>query len=341
MTAITTYPTTLRESFSFYVPAKDPQLIRDVAELADAVVVRGPQGPATVAAMRAAGWPGTVLFDYAGYEGASRAVNPTPWLQAQADAGADRLLTPGRWVPWDTDGQVVRKAVMAEQAAGASADEATVLLAIDSRWLSKGIYELLAALAPVKQPVALVLAHRGDPLSAPDAVTGLLALNRKVSRLSILRSDHGALGAIAFGAVHGAVGLRTTYRHFVPPAVKAGGIPNDQSPRLFVADLMDWFSAFNIAGWATVASNLRCRLACCGGQPLASFLDHRRADQVGIHNRTALADLATYVLNAPRTDRRRLFALRCSDAVERYGYMGKLSTFTEPKAQLVQWAQFA
>ena len=50
------------------------------------------------------------------------------------------------------------------------------------------------------------------------------------------------------------------------------------------------------------------------------------------------AEMAECVLGEEPTQRRRLFAKLCFDAVGRYGYMGKLSVQLEPKEQLVQWA---
>ena len=57
------------------------------------------------------------------------------------------------------------------------------------------------------------------------------------------------------------------------------------------------------------------------------------------HNRTVLAHLAAYVINAPDEDRRRLFASLCSEAVERYDRLG--SMMIEPPGQLAAWAIWA
>lgn len=334
-------PATLEDSFSFYLPATDARLVRACAELADAVVVKGPGGPKLVTAMSATGWTATVLFDRANYERGATPVEPDRWFEAQANAGADRLLTAGAWIPWDRSGEILLRAVEQEQRAASRAPGCTMLLALDCRWLRAGLYSTIAALEGLDQPVALVLAHRGDPLGSSDAVNGLLALTRTISGLTVLRCDHGGIGAVAFGASHASMGLRTVYRHFVPPHVEARGIPNDRTARLFAWELMDWFSASRIAGWAAMEWTTSCALTCCGGQTLDRFLDDRLAADAGLHNRTVLAHLANYVLGAPVTDRRRLFGRLCSDAVARYGPMGKLSEIIEPKAQLLQWAQFA
>lgn len=334
-------PATTEKSFSFYVSVPSPRRIRQVAQLADAVVVRGAGGPQAVAHMRAAGWRGTTLFDYAGYESKSRAIDPPDWMERQARAGADRLLTPGRWVRWDPKGDALTTAIEAESNARADLDESTVVLAVDSRWLTRGLEKLVDSLSDYANPVALVLGHRSDPLAPQGAVNGLLAVARAVPQLDIFRSDHGAIGAVAFGAAHGSVGLSTTYRHFVPPTVRAGGRPNDRSARVFVRDLMDWFSASNIAGWSTTRVTFSCSLSCCNGKTIDRFLDSRLRAEADAHNMEVLADVARYVLEAPAPDRRREFAKMCDNAAKHYGYMGKLSMHIAPKSQLLQWAQFA
>src|SRR6266851_5351846 len=230
--ATTQHPATLRASFSFYLPATSGPLIAGCAEVADAVVLHGPNGPKVIEAMRRDGFSGTALFDAARYERDARPLDPSAWFDSQHAAGADRLLTPGRWVPWDPSGDALRDAIRIERAPAAGSGDATMLLAIDSRWITKGIYMTIAALRDVPEPAALVLSHRDDPLGSSDAVNNLLGLTRSVSKLTFLRSDHGAVGALAFGAGHASVGLRPMYRHFVPPNVVAGGIPNDRTPRV-------------------------------------------------------------------------------------------------------------
>lgn len=332
---------TLAPSFSFYVPSANDSLIEAGAHQADAVVVHGPGGPARVDQMRRDGFEGKVLFDRADYERRAKPIVPAVWFEAQAAAGADRLLTPGRWVPFEGSSDVLRMAVVAVRADAESAPGATLLLALDSRWVTKEIYRTIEALRDVPEPIAVVLAHRSDPLSSMEAVNNILALTRNIAGLSVLRSDHGAIGAVVFGAAHGSIGLISKYRHFVPPTVEATVINNDRTPRLFVWDLMDWFTAATVAGWAMSSVKPECLLACCDGRTLDRFLDKRLASDADMHNRTVLAHLGNYVLDAPAEDRRRIFGQLCSRALDHYGPMGKMVEVTKPKPQLIQWAQFA
>ncbi len=331
--------TTLAETFSFYVPSSDARLLEECANLADAVTVKGPNGPAAVSAMRASrDWKHPVIFDRTGYDTRVAEIDANRWFDAQAKAGADRLLTAGTWVPWDDSGEALQRAAEQEHKRVASWSDATVVFAIDHRWLTRAPMDLARILGESNHPSALVLAHRTDPLSSASAVHGLVAIVKSIPAASLLRTDHGGLGAIAFGASHAAIGLTPSYRHFVPPGGSGGGKPGDRSARVFIRKMMDWFTAETIAGWGTMAWELRCCLSCCDGQRLDRFFDPRLETEASVHNRTTLAQLADEILNAPRDERRRLFADICTEAIDHYGTMGKLSMVTKPKDQLCQWA---
>ncbi len=334
--------TTSRTSYSFYVPATSEELIVATAADAEALTVRGRKGPSFARSALGAGWDRPLLFDCACYESRSSYADPQRWFDDQTAAGADRLLTPGSWIPWSKDERAeMLEAVEREWKASLMAPGSTLVLAVDSRWLGRRLRELEAALKDVGEPVALVMAHRADPLSDTGVFDGLLGLLRRVPRITILRSDHGAIGAVAFGAVHGSIGLKPMYRHFVPPGAGGGGKQQDRSPRLFVWDLMDWFTGDTIAGWGASAIRLSCNFSCCDGRTISRFFDPRHEEEAAQHNRTSLRTLAEHVLDADENDRRREFAKLCAEAVDCYGPMGKLSDLIEPRTQLVQWAQWA
>jgi hypothetical protein len=341
-TTRTAPPATLRApgTFSFYFPPprRDVSLIQACAEMADAVVLKGPNGPKTVRAMRRGGWSGTVLFDRAAYEPNSAAVHPTDWFAAQASAGADRLLSPGHWVPWDATHDEIRRAVEEEWRRGQASPGSTLVFAVDVRWLTNRVTSTITALSEIGQPVAVALAHRQDPLGVGGSASGLIALSRNVPGLTILRSDHAAIGAVAFGAAHGSIGLKATYRHFVPQGASGAVIPDDRTPRVFVEQLMDWFTASKIIGWAASQINVHCQRACCQGGSLDRFFDPRYELDAERHNRTCITAIADEILNAPEDQRRRLWGRRCADAVDHYGSTGRFSEVIAPKAQLREWA---
>ena len=193
--------------------------------------MRGADGPKQARLALGTDWNGALLFDSAGYERSAASTDPDAWFAAQKAARADRLLTPGEWVEWSRDSDALASAVENQFRASESAPGATLLLALDSRWLGRDALKTIATLEAANTPLALVLSHREDPLSASGVMDSLLELLRSVPQISLLRSDHGAVGAVAFGAAHGAIGLHPTHRHFVPPTSVGGGKRNDRTPR--------------------------------------------------------------------------------------------------------------
>ena len=102
-------------------------------------------------------------------------------------------------------------------------------------------------------------------------------------------------GAVATGAAHGSIGSRpgiaTSTRRTRRPAV----VGRTTRQRVFVLDLMDWFTGFTIAGWGAAGINLNCSFECCDRQSLTRFFDDRlSADD---HNRTVLSFVAEHVLD--------------------------------------------
>lgn len=343
MASVALRPKTLRETFSFYVSGRSADRILTCSTQADAVVALGLEGPATVKHLRTLGWPGTVIFDAGGYSNRTKDLNASKWFDEQRSAGADRILTPGQWVGLDPEDPPFSIQIESEVNL-ASSNGATCLLAIDYRWLISSARqdEMLTGLVAINSPIALVLGDPRDPLGHPGAVEALAKLCSQLKDLSILRSDQGGIGALAFGAAHAAIGLTSTHRHMVPPGVKAFAIPNDRTARVFVRDLMDWFTVSRIGSWSTTNSILTCSDSCCEGQALERFLDKRLNIEADLHNRTVITTLAEDVLSVPNEDgtRRREFGRMCQEAVLLYGTMGNWMTLIQPKSQLTQWALY-
>ena len=326
-----------RPTFSFYVTAhhcrQKPQIVEAAVDLADAVTVAGPMGPEVIRRLRESGLQAPVLFDGMGYAGKDLPA-PDDWVGLQRGVGAARLLLPGALLAWDRNDDSEFIVTVQEQDRIAAALDATMLFAIDVRWVARRTDLVVETLRSADQPAALVLIHRGDPLSERGAVQGLRRVVQRASGVSLLRSDHGAIGALAFGALHASVGLTTSTRHYAPPAKGSWRRPG-QSARLFVRPLLDWFLASDVAGWTAAGQAIICRLPCCNGQSLARFLDPDvDADW---HNMNALADLADYVINAYASDRVTEFLNECRSATGWYGLAG-FNGPEKPKAQLTGWA---
>ena len=324
-------------TFSFYLTAdackKAPQVAHSAAGLADAITIAGPRGPEVVKRLREAGLEVPVLFDGMGYK-EEKLPAPEVWVQQQARVGAARCLLPGVNVPWDKESDTAFVDIVQEQGRIAANLGAMILLAVDVRWVAKRQDLVAETLRSTDQAVALVLAHRADPFSASGAIPGLRRVASMVDRLFLLRSDHGAIGALVFGAEHASIGLTTTTRHFATAAMRPRRRPGS-SARLFVRPLLDWFLVSDISGWTAAGNNVRCSLSCCDGDSLSRFLDPDL--DARWHNMNALANFADFVLNAEPTDRATEFLNGCRSAVSQYGLAG-LQGPEAPKAQLTSWA---
>ena len=336
-------PRTLRETFSFYVGGRNAERIRACSEQSDAVVVAGVKGPSTVRGLREVGWSGTVIFDGMAYDKREFSIDPLQWLDEQRSAGADRILTPGIWVG-AAPGHLPFDAQVEDEVRLAVLNNATCLIAIDRRWLTKSsqLDEMKRCLQGLNVPAALVLGDQSDPMKYPGAVEGLVAISKAVDKLSILRCDQAGIGALAFGATHASLGLTASHRHVVPPGENAFARRNDWSARVFVRELLDWFTASRIGELSTTKVAPICHATCCKGERIDRFLDERRKHEADLHNRTVLAALAEEILEAPVEDgvRRKVFGQICHEAVVRYGVMGDWKTEISPKPQLTQWALY-
>lgn len=162
-TRLSSRPATLAGTFSFYVPSTDLMTLAVVDSLADAVTVKGPNGPSTIRGLRVTWWDTPVMFDRCGYDPRISSIDGERWFDEQAAAGADRLLTAGTWMAWSLDAKIMGRAIEIEVARCDRHPDATALFAIDSRWLTKSPMNLAAALNTLERPVALVLAHPPIP----------------------------------------------------------------------------------------------------------------------------------------------------------------------------------
>ena len=325
-----------RPTFSFYLTAHkckvDPGTALRAARLADSITVAGAKGPKIVRQLRTAGLDAPARFDGLGYS-TDEPIDAAQWIQLQREADATELLLPGVLVPWNQGDHAALKAVIWQQGRIAGDLGASLLLALDARWIARGADRLIDSMLEAARPVALVLAHRADPLSEVGAVSELRRICARVPNLSVLRSDHGAVGALAFGARHAAMGLTTSTRHYAGASKGAWRRPGTAA-RVFVRLLLDWFLASDIAGWTAAGNLLACRLPCCGGRSLDRFLDPQ--NEVTIHNMMALADFARFVISAEPVDRAAGFLRACQEATSRYGLAG-LHGPENPKPQLTSW----
>ena len=326
-----------RPTYSFYLTApackKNSEMAFAAAELADALTIAGHDASEVAKQLRDSGLEIPLLIDGMGYK-FENLPTPEKWVKQQDLVGTARLLLPGVFIPWEKDSGAAFAGIIKEQGRIAEDLGAMILAAVDVRWIARKTDLVVDSLLSTGQPVALVLADRGDPLSVGGAVLGLQRLASHIALLYLLRSDHGSIGALAFGADHASIGLTTSTRHYAHASSGAWRHPGS-SARLFVRPYLDWFLAHVAAGWTAAGSSLLCPLPCCGGGSLSRYLDDDF--DATWHNINALAEFASHIVAAEPVDRRVEFLVACRNAVSQYGLAGFQGP-EDPKAQLTSWS---
>lgn len=313
------------------------------AQLVGSIVLRGEDGVSDALRLYADGWAGQLRIDPSNHEQPhSLASTPNlfgedPWLVDQHRAQVVEVLSPGRYVPGCSHAALLG-AIATEGSWLAAAGGGRLSMVLDWKWLTIGLSSLLAELSALDVPLALALADPNDPLAHPGAVRGLASLVATVPDLILLRSDIGALGAIAHGAAMAAIGTSTSVRHVVPPGKSAGG-GRTGFPSVFWPELMDWKLADGI-GRLPARLRPRCHLACCNGGTLDEFAGLRTPAEARVHNLHALAHVTSQLLDVSPPHRATAFKQACAAAVSLAGLIetrGKQPF--PPRPQVVAWAE--
>ena len=312
------------------------------AQLLDGIVLRGEDGVADALRLRADGWSGALRLDPADYEKPhSRSSTPNlfgqdPWLVDQYRAGVAELLSPGGYVAVG-DRRALVDAITTEGHWVAQAGSGRLSLVLDWTWLISGLPVLVAELRAVEAPLAIALSDPNDPLAHAGAVKGLVSLLAAVSNVILLRADLAAIGAIAHGAVLGAIGTGTSVRHVVPAGKAAGGARTG-SPSVFWLGLLDWkLAEFLLRLPAAVRPY--CHLACCRGAPLDRFALLGSRPDARRHNLVAIAHFATQMLAVAPSGRAGAFKKACQAAAQEAARIETMAKQPFPiRPQLAAWA---
>ena len=287
----------------------------DYALATNAVVLRGASGVRAAMKLRNAGFAGSMWLDPAAYDSHQAPLTETLfgnyWRSVQQELQVEEPISPGSYVgEADIDG--LESALDTEREWVASAG-GRLSLALPASWLVRDRRALLDRLTKVDVPLALALADPNDPLARVGAVQGLVELLRSVNDVALVRSDLGALGAVAYGASLGAIGTSTTVRHVVPPDKTGGGRHDDKSPSVFVAELLDFKLGSHLDEFPAEASPI-CDLPCCRGKMLRRFNGEHSVAEARVHNRASIGEVARRVIETPSELRPATFTALCRSA---------------------------
>ena len=307
----------------------------------NAVILRGQDGFRAAVKLRSAGFTGRLWLDPAAYESPQQQPGETLfgdyWRRLQEELHVEEFISPGTYVAESSlDG--LGSAIESEEE-WVEREGGRLSLALHASWLTRGRKPLIDRLRQVGAPLALALAHRNDPLSSVGAVQGLVDLLESIEDVAILRCDLGALGAVAHGAVLGAIGTSSTVRHVVPPGQKAGGVPGDTSPAVFLPELLDFKLGSHLDEFPREASPT-CDLACCWGRQLRRLNGEHAVAEARTHNMLVIGEVARGILDTPAEQRPGAFTAMCRNA--EYAVAGLSREARRPlkvRPQVKAWAR--
>lgn len=232
------------------------------------------------------------------------------------------------------------------QFVGSAEPNATCMgvVAIDARLLRSDPTrsELVAALSTVEGPFGLMLGgNRRDPLDDVRIVEGLVRLVTALPAVAVLRCDHGALGAFAFGAVAGSIGITAGARHFTLPGERAFADVEDKSPRVYWPFAQTWRKGSLFAQMGPI-DLLRCFCTVCQGKSLSRFHSQETTIEAAKHSvacwRSTAVDLRAKSGSARQDEWIKLCALAYAnlDILE-----ADQQLLFPPSKQLKAWLRFA
>jgi hypothetical protein len=299
------------------------------AAAAGGVVVRGDAGRAVAGKLRRGGWSGPIWLDPAAYERPGREPDDTlfgdRWGLVQDHLEVAERISPGAYVPAD-EGDLLRDAVARESAWLSDAGGGRLSLCLHWRWLTTDTGAVVDQLGRAAAPVALSLAAGDDPLG------------HRLPDVMLLRSDLGALGAVAHGASLGAFGTSTGVRHYVPPATSPGGARRDRTPSVFLPALLG-FKLGSFCDQLPRDAVPMCDLPCCDGAHLSRFNDEHMTAEARAHNRHVVQAVISTLRDSPAPERAARFHSMCREAIQATAALEVAARRTIRRApQLLAWA---
>jgi hypothetical protein len=306
-------------------------------------VLRGRQGYALGRWLRNHGFEGRLWLDLARYEPErARSQDHTLFgderLNRQRDLEVDEVLSPGQLIRTSSR---LRSAVESESRWLDRVGGGRIVLALGRELVADHTPFVAARLAAAPYPLAITLEDTDYPFDRAGVVAGMADLIDAVDDLYLLRTDLGALGAVAAGAGLGAVGTAPGVRRVKRRRQERTRGGPGPAPSVFVEDLLCFRLGTYLDEWPGDAT-VRCRRPCCDGKPLRRFTGFHLAEDVLIHNLHAVAAVADHVLDRAPEERLAAFGELCRSAIEAHGSWAVLARRPlRVKPHLTAWERLA
>jgi hypothetical protein len=218
------------------------------------------------------------------------------------------------------------------------------VFAVHSGWLStkRNRSVLISALSAIESPVGVMIGgSQRDPLDSARVVEGLVELIASLPEVLVLRCDHGALGAYAFGATAASIGIGTATRHFIGPDERGFADTDDQTPRLWVPSLHVWWKGSKLAAYDG-NKLMDCQCRTCGGRSLARFQDEALRAEAEIHSVSSLQVMVNDIRSVRRERRADQWILMCRAAAVNLEELEDETGLPQPAGrQLKAWLRMA
>jgi hypothetical protein len=204
-------------------------LFEVTAQPGGGLVVSGAESLQVIEHMKGRGYQAHLLPDRQRYKGKNRKLAGQPftpnWISRQQRLGLPAIIPDAGYVA-ASDLPGLRSVLMRSSAIPGG----IALLALANWWMyDDGLQLLRQELRGVAIPVAIVLEHKGDPLSVQRILRGLVTLLRDGNTVLVFRCDVSAVGLLANGALAAAFGSKTSIRHLYPSTNGGRGVAIQQA----------------------------------------------------------------------------------------------------------------
>ncbi len=342
----------LQDNFWLHLGARPPEYSERLAHLAGGVALQAPLSTTRARELARSGLP--VLLQHNARQEQSQTTLFAPddaWLLDQTSCAI--VTSRVRWVPRPspTSEQVLHKAAEEAQSFLRLARKqlptkpSLAVFAVSYQWLTSTNprRQLVAALQAIGEPIGLMLGKEQDPLDNTRAVEGLVEIVQSVDRVAVLRCDHGALGAYAFGAAGGSIGIGTSTRHFVPSDGEGWADISDPTPRVFLPLLMTWWKGSRLPYYEGDPLFDSCPCTVCNGASLIRFQDERLKPEAAAHSVACWSAIALELAKSERVRRSERWVDLCREAYARLDELEDRhdGLLQPPSKQLKAWLRLA